>query len=325
MNKKVTILAAVIIVAAAGWLYLGKTAPRERTVNISLNYAAFDSFEEVLIKEEGLFEKHVPQGVSVKWHQISSGAEKRDALIAGALDITGMAVLTLATAIQNNIPVELLPYHGSNLYQLYARDPAIQSISDLKPEHKISVSSLGTGPQTAFLLAAQKDLGDVSRFKNSMIVMSNSDAITALIAGVPGVDAVVCTFPTIIAAWNSDKVHLVRDLSKEIVEYGVGGFLVVRPEYAKNNPDIMAAFMKAWNDALDLMHNNKAECVRIMLKVYKDIDEATAYRMLDYYVDTVDNGADHYDKLMSFLYDKGVLERPAVKFEAIPKYSPASK
>ena len=323
--KKFILAVIFVVVIVLGSFYLRGKSAEERTVNVNASYTGFDCFTDVIIKEDGLLEKYMPEGVSVKWHSIGSGSEKRDALVSGALDISELSILAFTTAIQNKLPVSYLAYHGSNLYQLYAKAPAINTMNDLKPEHKISVSSIGTGPHTAFLLAATKDLGDTSRFKDSMIVMSNIDAVNALIAGVPGVDAVVCTFPTIVAAWNSDKVHLVRDLSNEIVEYGVGGAYVTRPDFAAKNPDIIDAFLKAYNEALDLLHNNKPECIRIMQNAYKDIDDATASRMLDYYVASIDGGTGNYDKLMDFLYKNGILEQPAEKFENIPKYSPSTK
>lgn len=319
--KKTTIAIIVLIAIAFGFFYVCGNKAKQRVVNVNSSYGAFDCFLDVIIREASLLEKYVPDDVKVEHHFIDSGSEKRDALISKALDISNLPALSIATALQNGIPMIYITYHGSGLFQLYARDPAIKTLADLKPEHKISVSSIGTGPHTSFLIAATKDLGDTSRFKNSMIVMSNTDAINALLGGVTGVDAVVCTFPTIMAAWNSDKVHLVRDLSPEIIEYGVGTAYCTRPDYARDNPDIIEAFLKAYDEAISLLHNNKPECIRIMQKAYKDIDDATASRMLDYYTASIDGGAGNYDKLMDFLYKNGILEKPAAKFSDIPKYT----
>lgn len=325
MNRKFVYVVVIVVVLLVGFFFINMNKTKARIVNVNASYSGFDCFLSVLIKEEGLLEKHIPNGVTVKWFLMTSGAEKRDALISGGLDIAEIAVLNIATALQQKIPLAYIAYHGSNLFQLYTRDPNIKTLADLKLEHKISVSSIGTGPHTSFLLAATKDLGDTSRFKNSMIVMSNIDAVNALIGGVAGVDAVVCTFPTIIAAWKSDKVHLVRDLSDEIIEYGVGDAYVTRPDYARDNPDIIEAFLKAYDEALSLLHNNKPECIRIMQKAYKDIDDATASRMLDYYTASIDGGTGNYDKLMDFLYNNGILEQPAAKFADIPKYTRSGK
>jgi NitT/TauT family transport system substrate-binding protein len=293
---------------------------KERTVTINTRYTSLDLFTSVVIKEKKLMEKYLPEGVTVKWTSIVSGSEERDALVSGSIDIGNISVIAFATALANGMPLEYISYEGANLYQLYARDPSINSISDLKSSDKISVSSIGTGPHTSFLLAAQKDTGSVSKFANSMITMTNSDAVTALISGTSGVDAVVCTFPTIIAAWESDEVHCVRDLSEEIKEYGIGNAFLTTEKYAEENPDIIDAFIKAKDEAVDMMHNNREECISLMMSVYDNVNEEMANMMLDYYVDFVDNGEGKYDKLMNFLYENGILETEPISFDSIPKY-----
>lgn len=263
----------------------------------------------------------MPDGVTVKYTGLLAGSEQRDALISGNTDIVVMSVAFLASGLQNGLPMAYLAYTGANLYQIYTRNPDIKSIADINASHKISASAIGGSPHMALLAAAANDLGDASKFKRSIVAMHNADAVNALISGAAGIDAAICTFPTIVAAWKSDKVHLVRDLAPEIINYGIGSVFITRQDYMKDNPDIIEAFIKAYNEAVSLLHNNKPECIRIMQKAYKDIDEATASRMLDYYTASIDAGIANYDKLMDFLYQNGILEKPAAKFQDVPEWS----
>lgn len=316
MKKIKKVLALIIAICLFGC----SNSQKERKIVVNGSYSGFEQFLSILMKEEEILEKYVPEGVIVEWSNITSGSEQRDAIISGNVDIAGISTLAFETAISNDMPLVYLGYQGCNLYQLYAADESILSIEDLKPNMKISVSSIGTGPHTAFLLAAQNDVNDTSRFKNSMITMSNSDAINALLSGTEGIDAVVCTFPTIVAAWNSDKVHLVRDLSDEIIDYGVGSILCTSKEFAEKNEDLLDSYLKAYAETIELLHNNQDECIKIMMSVYENIDYDTANMMLEYYIKSVDAGLINYDKLMNFLYVNKIIEKEAKLFTNVDKY-----
>lgn len=319
MNKRI-ISVLLLLVMIFTLCSCGKT--EKRTVTINASETALDCFLSVIIKHEGLFEKYVPKNVEVEWTGMTSGSEKRDALVSGSIDIGEIAVLNIATALQNNIPLVYLAYHGAGMFKIYARDPSIQSMEDIDAAHKVSVSSIGTGPHTAFLLAAQKDLGDTSRFDNSMITMSNTDAMQALISGTSGVDVVVSSFPTFLQA-DENVVHLVRDLEDVTVEYGVGDAYCTTPEFAEKNPDILDAFLKAYDEAVELLHTDEEECIKVMQEVYQDCEYEDCKMAVEYYRDSIDGGAGKYDQLMGFLYEKGILEQEPVKFDSISKYEAA--
>lgn len=318
MTKQIVSVALVMIMTAS--LLTGCGSSKEREVTININSKSIDQFVLLVAQKQGLFEKYMPEGVTINYTSISAASEMRDALSAGQVDFTPIAGLSLATSLQNNIPLAYMSFVGCGLYQLYARDESIQSMADLKSSHKISVSSIGTNPHTAFLLAAQADGRDVSDFDNSMITMTNADALSALISGTEGVDAVVSTFPTLLAAWQADNIHLVRDLADEIMEYGTGAILCTRQDYIKENPDIVSAVDKAVKEGVDILSNDPETAIEIMMEAYEGCDRDTAKKMVDYYANSIQAGAGKYDKLMAFLYEQGILEQPAELFENIPKY-----
>lgn len=325
MNKnKIYRAISVVVLIALMMLFAalsgcGSKEAEARTFTIN-DATSFDNFLLVIMREAKILDKYLPENVTVEWTHLLTGAEQRDALVNGSIDIGAPAVSVLTTALQNDMPLVFLTYSGANLYQLYARDEAIQSIADLDETKKISVSSIGAGPHTAFLLAAANDIGDASVFSESMIPMTNSDAITALISGTVGVDAAVCTFPTMTAAWNSEEVHLVRDLRDEIIANGVGCAFCASQEFVDKNPDLAEAFINACNDAVDMLKNDKDSCVDIFLNQYKDCTEEQAVDMVSYFAETFEVGMSKYDDLTAFLYEQGFLEEPAEPFENIPKF-----
>ena len=317
------IISAILVLLLVAALLAGCASSKEREVTINV-HTNLDHFVMLVAQKQGLFEKYMPEGVTIKYTSMTSGSEIRDALVAGQIDFGGLAVLAVATALQNDMPIAYVSYTGSGLFQLYAQDESIQSMADLNSSHKISVSSIGTNPHTAFLLAAQADGRNLSDFDNSMITMTNSDALSALISGTEGVDAVVSSFPTLLAAWQADNIHLVRDLADVTMEYGAGVMLCAQQGYIKENPDIIDAVNKAVKEAADFLSNDPETAIKIMMEVNEDCDHDTAEKVLDYYVNTIQAGIGKYDELMSFLYEQGILDQPAELFENIPKYE-ASK
>lgn len=319
-HSLIVLIALLILVS----ILPGCSNEQEEARIFTINEApSFDNLLLNIIRGEELLNQYLPNNVTVEWTHLATGGEQRDALVTGTIDIAAPSITVLATALQNNMPLEYIAFAGGNLYQLYARDESIQTMEDLLDSKKICVTSIGASPHTAFLLASKNDVGDTSVFSDSMITMTNSDAITALISGTVGVDAVVCNFPTVMAAWNSDKVHLVRDLSDEIINNGIGVVFCTSQNFADENPDLIEAFLNAYCDAADMLNSNREKCIEIVMKVYEGCTEEQADYMLDFFADTLEIGLSNYDKLMTFLYENGILEKPAEPFENIPKFEAA--
>ena len=291
-----------------------------RKVTININTMAINDFKTLVAQKQGLFEKYMPEDVTVEYTFITSGSEMRDALVTGQVDFSAMSSLSLVTSLQNGFPLSYVSYLGCGLYQLFARDENIQSMMDLNSSHKIVVSSIGSSTHIAVLMGALVDGKDPSEFDNSMITMTSSDALTALTSGTAGVDAVILPFPVLLTAWQDDNIHLVRDFSDVITEYGLGSLFCTRQDFIEENPDIVSAVDKALNEAVDILSNNPETAIQIMMEVYEDCDHDTAKEIIDFYVDTSWAGIGEYDKLMSVLYEQGILEQPAELFENIPKY-----
>lgn len=292
---------------------------RKLCVNSSINA---DQFIWKIIQECELLEKYVPEGVTIEWSSITSGTELRDALISDRLDIASIAVLSLATAEQNGMPLVYINNAGGNLMGLYSGNDNIQEMNDLNGSYKISVSSIGTGPHTAFLLGVNDKLGAsaLAEFEDSMVTMANSDAVNAMISGTVGVDAAVITFPTSIMAENNKSIHLVQDLSGEVLDYGVFTVTCATSDFIEDNPDLVKAYLNAYTEAVDIMKNDTERAVEIMLKVYDGCTQEMAETFLENYVYTIETGMENYDTLMSFLYEQNILDKPAALFKDIPKY-----
>lgn len=321
MKRRKTLVASILALSILiGLTGCGHTQSSKRVVRIDGFQGSFDLFAQIIIMREGLMEKYLPEDVVLEWVSIASGSEKRDALLSGQLDITDLAVAALATSLQNDFPFVYVTYLGSNRIGLYCNDEDVNTMEDMTSDMKISVPSIGTGPHTAFLVSAVQVLGSADRFKNSMVTMANADGVNAVISETAGVDAVVVSFPTSLAAEAAENVHLVRDLSDGIIEYGVGTVVCTTEEFAKNNSDVIDAYLAAYDEAIRMMREDRETCIDIIVETFSGCDEQRAAEMLDYYLLALEYDGEKYDKLMNFLYDNGILEERAATFADIPKY-----
>lgn len=319
MKKIVALLTMMILVLT---LLIGcgsNQKQEERTFRIATQYTGFGYYANALMKEFGLLEKHLPDGVTVEWHDIVSANEMRDALISGQVDLTGFSTPSITTAIQNGMPIVFVSHIGANTVRLYSNKKDITSYDTLKPDHRISVPTLGTTVHSAFLIGAINDLGSADKFENSITILPNADAVTALISGMDGIDVIGSPFPTLLALEEAENVHMIRDLSNEIVEYGIGTVMGTTKEFAEQNPDLLDAYLSALDDVCIMLAEDQESCLDLLMDTY-GCDTEVGREMLDFFLASMEYDGEKYDKLMGFLYERGFLEKPAPTFVELPKY-----
>ncbi|GAA0597342.1 NrtA/SsuA/CpmA family ABC transporter substrate-binding protein [Caenispirillum bisanense] len=125
-------LAAVLV--AAGLASAAQAAAPEQ-INISYVKSPFN-LQSMVMRKQGLLEKEFEKdGITVVWHDITSGAHQAQAMAAGSLDIGGVMNTTsilLANAGGNPVAIAAGVSRPSQTYAIVARAGGPQSVAELK-------------------------------------------------------------------------------------------------------------------------------------------------------------------------------------------------
>ncbi|WP_246213178.1 aliphatic sulfonate ABC transporter substrate-binding protein [Aminipila butyrica] len=186
-------------------------------------------------------------GATYEWQEFKSGPLVNEAVAAGEADLGFMADLPAIIAKSTGQPIEIvsnIAYGEKGLAVLVKADSTVKSIADLKGK-KIAYA---TGSYAQHLLALLLSNEDLTLDDVQTINLGASDQPAALANG--EVDAIVI--------WEQYISKLTSDGTAKVLADGTGvkrGNMItyVVSDYAKANPDVIKAYIRALNRADELL------------------------------------------------------------------------
>lgn len=133
----------------------------------------------LLTKHQKTLEKQFPN-TTIEWKALSTPTPIRDGLIANQIQVGAVGVPTFLLGWDQGLNWKLLAGLVQQDYWLVVNDPAVKSLKDIKPNHKIATTG-PTGVQAVTLrMAAQKQLGNPKAFEANLQTMSHPLGLQAL-------------------------------------------------------------------------------------------------------------------------------------------------
>lgn len=265
---------------------------------------------------ENLLEKYLPDGVEVEWTSLAAASDLRDGVLSGNVHIASYALPAYIMSMESDLPLVMIARDGASPIKVYANEERIQSILDFTDTDKISVLGLGSIMHIAFLAQAYELGMESSTFDSSFQIMPHADGLAALSGG-NGVQGLILSFPTLIKADNTDSIHEVCDLTDIVLEYGIGPVEIVSEDFYENHPEIVEAYIKAREEALQLCYDEPERIAAVLAEEW-EIDEDIVLETLMAMPPTLEITG--YDKQAQLLYEMGLLENEPKKFEELSNY-----
>lgn len=284
---------------------------------VVINYArSFSDLSAGIIMHENLLEKYLPDGVEVEWTSLAAASDLRDGVLSGNVHIASYALPAYIMSMESDLPLVMIARDGASPIKVYANEERIQSILDFTDTDKISVLGLGSIMHIAFLAQAYELGMESSMFDSSFQIMPHADGLAALSGG-NGVQGLILSFPTLIKADNTDSIHEVCDLTDIVWEYGIGPVEIVSEDFYENHPEIVEAYIKAREEALQLCYDEPERIAAVLAEEW-EIDEDIVLETLMAMPPTLEITG--YDKQAQLLYEMGLLENEPKKFEELSNY-----
>ncbi|MDL2205993.1 ABC transporter substrate-binding protein [Eubacteriales bacterium OttesenSCG-928-N13] len=253
MKKRLIMLLTLILALS---LCVAPCALAADSLNIAYQYGM--SYAPLLImKEQGLIEKHYGQEVEINWQVLNSGAAINEGMTAGSIDIGAMGVGPAVTGVMVGIPYKIFSALSSQPHGIMTNVETVTALKDITPDMQIAMVNIGSIQHILLAMACEKELGDAHALDQNILAMSHPDGMTALVSG--AVECQLTTSPYLFREAEFDNLHKISSI--EDVWPNGNTFIVgmASNRLHDENPDLYNAVVEAMKEAtLFLTENRKA-------------------------------------------------------------------
>jgi NitT/TauT family transport system substrate-binding protein len=208
----------------------------------------------MIVDRLGLFAKQSAQHgmpATMVLQRLSGATAINDALISRSIDIGAYGIPGMLIAHEKTVRsfnVSGLAALSALPYTLFANDPAIKTLADIRPQDRIAVTAPNTPQAELLRMAALKTFGDAHRLDTQMVPLPHPDATIALMSG-RTITLYIATPPFSQVLEASPKVHAVTTSTQIAGEDMTGALLGSTGRFAMDNPTLTAAFVAALEEA----------------------------------------------------------------------------
>lgn len=202
----------------------------------------------------GLFDKHAEEqgaGIDFEITRISGPTALTEGLLSGNVNIAALGMQPLLIGWEKtlgNYRMGGISGYWKGTYTIYANDPAIQSISDIRPTDKIAVPGPTSSQAVILRRAAQKLFGDANRFDQQMVALPHPDAVAAISTG-NTVQVYFATSPFAEILARESSVHVIGSSVDYNPKDMTNGVTAALSDFVTGNPLAIKAFLAALDEA----------------------------------------------------------------------------
>lgn len=255
------------------------------------------SSTSLLAKQKGFLDEELEGlGVEAQWTSFDNGPSMNESFAAGQQDIgvLGDVPLILAKANGQETSVFCKAAHGEQTVALVAgADSSIAKPEDLKGK-KIGYVVGSYAQHLLYLILQEGGLGfdDIES-----ISLGNADIPAAIEAG--EIDAGVIWEPVITSGQNEGRIQVIFDgtgLKRNNVYYNI------RTEFAKENPEVAEAYIRAVERAAEFIKENPQEAAEALQgEIDLDVElMAELFQNFDYEVEIDDTDIEQLQGVSDF-------------------------
>jgi ABC-type nitrate/sulfonate/bicarbonate transport system substrate-binding protein len=297
-------LAALLLTAFSLFAGPAKEKPAyPKVINISYVESPFN-LQIMVMKERRMLENaFAAKGIEVRWHDINSGADQTQAMAAGSLDIASVINSTsviLANAADNPVEIAALVSRPKHSFALMVREDGPRSVGELKG--KTVAGPKGTVLHQTLIAALVKE--GLSAADINFIQMGLPEARAALLSG------------QIDGALQAASLIIRDEEAGARVLFTADGYLTpllftaVRPDFAKQWPDLLKLYLDTQIEAFDWIAVNPREAVAIGAG-YQQISQEDGMKLFQWggIASVMDDGDLPALKAdVEFLYEQGMID-----------------
>ncbi|MBN9600763.1 MAG: ABC transporter substrate-binding protein [Afipia sp.] len=268
--------AAVAVTSAAMMAALGSAPARAEASEVTIAKQYGLLFLPLIIMEQNkLMEKQAEKAglpnLKVNWQRMTGGNVMNEALISGNLDFASGGVppfIILWGKTQGNLDVRAVAAMDSLPIYLNTRDPKVKSIKDFGDNNRIAMPAAKISIQAIMLqMAAAKEWGieHAQRLDKNGVTLAHPEAMSSMLSNMGNIDSHFASPPYNFQELTKPGIHKVLD-SYDVLGPATCEVVWTTAKFRQNNPTIYKAFLAAFQEAIDLINNDKKQAAEIYVK-----------------------------------------------------------
>jgi len=200
-------------------------------------------------------------------------------LLSEEVDIATLPTNVAAKLYNKGVDYKLAAIVGENVLYVLSQGEEINDWQDLKNK-KINVISKGSTPDVVFRYLLEKNNIDSKTDVELDYTVEQVELSQLVISGKAEIAILPEPFVTMVLLKNKN-VKLAFDFGKEWEIYKNGqalpmSCLMIRSEFAQNNPELIASFLKKYKESIDWANNNIDDAAKLVEKFEIGMDAVTA-------------------------------------------------
>lgn len=263
MRKKIKLMNSLLLTFLLTFFLCGcdHTSGSSETRKIVIAYQYGTAYTPLIImQKQQLIEKYYPN-VEIEWQVLNSGSAITEGLASGSIDVAALGVPPAIIGITQGAPYKIYSNISSQPHALTTNDPNIKSLADITPEDKIAAVNIGSFQHIMLAMLAEKELGDAHALDNNIVAMSHPDGMQALLSH--SVSCHQTSSPYSILELQEEDIYLVSDMT-EVYPINSPFIVSVASEKVYEDTELYEALLKATNEAIDFVNENKEETAALV-------------------------------------------------------------
>lgn len=282
-----------------------------------------------ICQDQKLVEKYAKAlhlDVSVSYERFGGAGPVQDALASRAVDMGPFGVAPFLTAWdrakdEKDARRQIFAVSGLTTlpFGLLDNRPNVRSIADLRASDRIAMPT-SSAPQVYVLqMQAEKIFGDYQRFKDQVVELSPTDALTALMSGTGVATAYFASPPYTEIALKDPHIHQI--LGSEQAIGGKASLLILGASraYIEAHPKIPQVIDQAIDEAARIIRDDPQRAARIYLahEPSKALDAADIAAVLTANHDEFGSAVEGIQAFADFMGRHGELKTPPQSWKEI--------
>jgi NitT/TauT family transport system substrate-binding protein len=212
------------------------------------------------------------QNVHVKWIDLGGPSAMNEALLSGSVDFIAAgppAFLILWDRTRDSAKVLGAAAMSSLPMYLNVRSDHLKKLDDITERDKIVVTAVKVSiPSILMQMYARQRFGagDVGHFDRFTVTMSHPDGVIALLAGSGTVDAHFTSPPFHQRERKDPHIHTIITSDEILGGSTTFTMLSTTTAYRAKHPKMYAAVMKALDESIDIILDDKQDAADILLQ-----------------------------------------------------------
>ncbi|MDO8688816.1 MAG: ABC transporter substrate-binding protein [Dehalococcoidia bacterium] len=212
---------------------------------------------QIVSEKKGFFRD---EGIGVEWTEFAGGGDNIRAVTTGGMPLGIGSYGAAAAAFEQGQPIRIVAdgWHDTDNCWVVRADSPLQSVKDIKGK-KVSYSAVGSNTHM-LLLSSLRGAGINPDEVQLLASGATPDTWTAVKTGV--IDVGFCLQPLvsqIVLAKEARVLWWARDYLKEWSNTP----LVCNADFAKQNPDVVKAYVRGYMKGLDFIKNNRVDAAKV--------------------------------------------------------------